>query len=816
MFKKISDNTLRYLITLAALFFLSLNIFSFYNNVIARRMTTDDCLWVDTKDSISGEIRIVITQIIPGGNAEEAGLLDGDVLLAINGKKISKSSDAMGILNLYNNEFIEYTILRGNAIIDVNIWVYKFLDIKFLTLWIVGFVFLIVGTLVGISKPKEFTSILFFLLGCSATGLILYANAAPTGFKTNTGSSIINILFFILNISYAAGMFTFPSLFLHFFLTYPIKYEFKRRKLFIIVIYLSFLLTISVYSIAGQNSNFYNLITILIIPVFFMITGIILFRISYKKITDERAKKALNILNKGFIIGAIGILYNLILVITVTKPSFLVNPVYNIPNLLISAIPISFGYSIFKYRILDTEFIVKRSLVFTIATVLIIAVYLISVYMFDYYFKDLLKGNNQLLVITFIFLFTFTFDFVNNKAKEFIDKHLYRERYNFRKSILEFSNELRFINNTESLISKIEDYLEKTIRILNFKFLIFDNSLNEGKSDRLGIILKKIYSVDLHPIELESINARKYNISDNEYSYISGLGFKLFIPIISKNDILGSLNFGIKESGKAFSEEDKDLLQAFASQVAVCLENAKLKEEEINKKRFEEELSIAKKIQAGLLPKNIGVIENLDTAAYSLPATIIGGDFYDIIKLENEKVIFVIADSSDKGIPAALFMSQIQALIHFAATLFKTPEEILKEIINQLNKSVQNYPNLALVLIDVVNKKAFIASLGKTLILQHKARQTTFIDFSNKINDIKSISIDFLSGDILLMLNDGLIDASNNKKESFGSERIKNILDNNANKKAEEIKNKIINNLTDFLGDMPLNDDITFLIIKHN
>lgn len=126
----------------------------------------------------------------------------------------------------------------------------------------------------------------------------------------------------------------------------------------------------------------------------------------------------------------------------IPKPNFLVQPWLYVPCSLVLAIPISFGFAIVKYRILDTEFIVKRGLVFGIVTAFIVGVYLLLVLVLDSLLGRLLPDNKQVITIAMIVIVTFSFDFVNNKVKMFVDKQLYRERYNYRKSLLEFSEEL--------------------------------------------------------------------------------------------------------------------------------------------------------------------------------------------------------------------------------------------------------------------------------------------------------------------------------------------------------------------------------------
>lgn len=153
-----------------------------------------------------------------------------------------------------------------------------------------------------------------------------------------------------------------------------------------------------------------------------------------------------------------------------------------------------------------------------------------------------------------------------------------------------------------------------------------------------------------------------------------------------KGKLFGSLNFGSKSSGKVYSDEDIDLLKTIASQCSIAFENVRMQTEELNKQKIEGEIQIAARIQHELLPKNLEYLRGLNIDAVNLPAERIAGDFYDIKKLDNDRVLVLVADVSGKGIPAALYISRIQAMVHFASRIFTDPKDILCEINRLLYK----------------------------------------------------------------------------------------------------------------------------------
>ncbi len=829
-----SENRLRFIFVFVALFFFMLSLMSFYNNMIARKMTTDDCLWVPM--DMNGN-KLYIREIIPGGVADEAGLKENDILIAINGQEFKNTNDAMNILNRYSNEIVTYTIIRNGIYYNVNIWVYKYFNILYFITWLLGFGFLSVGLMVGYSKPKELTSKLFFFLGCAATiGLIKSSN--PIGFFDIMQTTIVGRLgIFILYAVFFNSLILFAPLLLHFLLTFPIKYEFKRRKIIIILMYiLSYLIPI-ILIFLGKSNTPLNPSYFTIQLTIFLIVGIILFSHSYKKVKDITLKKSLRIINYGFVIGITGIIYIIILSLK-QKPDFLIKPYLMIPCILILAIPFSFGFAIFKYRILDTELVVKKGLVFGIVTVIIIGFYFLLIYTLDKFLKEFIQSKSQFITIAFILLFTLTFDYVNKKSKDFVDRIFYRERYNYRKSLLKFSQEISFINNINDLLEKICDSVKNTMGIeeinlwLNDKsyYSIVDNNLlcknYKNYSDYIDSAIYKIFLKSKSPAQLNAANLTEYGLTKEEQKIILDNKIALSIPIVLKNKLIGSFNFGSKASGKAYSDEDIDLLKTLAIQTAISFENSKLRIEEINKQKIEEELKIAKGIQIGLLPKEDFHIDGLDITGYSEPAKIIGGDYFDFIKLNDKKLILVIADVSGKGIPAALYMSKVQAMIQFATQMFDSPKDILVEVNRQIYEQIdrKSFITMVIALFDLEKMKVKISRAGHNPVLYTRNGQVEILrnnglglgleNGTHFESNLEETILDLKTDDLFLFYTDGLNEAMNINKNEFGLNNVIKVIKENQNKSSKEIQTNLLDSVSSFRGEAEQNDDITFVVVK--
>ncbi len=797
--------------------------------MITERMTTDDCLWVAEYNEKKLDEGLFIDQIIPGGVTDEAGLKNGDVLISIDGKSFKQILEAQDILNSFEaGQIVVYTVIRDNQVYNFNVKVYKFNNLLQLIFALFGFGFLVIGHLVGYSKPKELTSQLFFFLGCAAC-------LNFTSMVQSDMSGIQNIM----KANRIIGQLFFLPLFVHFFMTYPLKIESPKRKLYLSILYsIPFVFALIVYLFPNLSYN----ISSNIFTSAYIITGISIFRHSVRKIENDNLRKPLNVILYGFLISGIGFTYTVLVPIILNKPNFLVTPWMFAPCALVLAIPVSFGYSIFRYRILDTEFIIKKGLVFGIITAFIVGMYLLIVLFLDSVLSQILPENKQILTIALIIIVTFSFDFVNNKAKEFVDKQFYRERYNYRKSLLLFSEELPYLDNMRKVIDKIGNSVKETMGIENLNVWFKDkdyykilqdefekSSGNEKviyKGENFDNAFSAVFRNNREPKLLNEVYLQELKLSENQKEIIKNENLVLSIPIFIKDSLIGAMNFGEKPSGKSYSEEDIDLLKTLASQAAISFENSRLQQEKISKQKIEEELQIARKIQMGLLPQYINSIDGIEISGFYRPAKLIGGDFYDVIKLDNNKMLVVVADVSGKGIPAALYMSKVQAMIQFAAKIFISPKQILVEVNKLIHQKIDKKSFITAIIalfdLDKMTVKicraghnpAIFSTNGKFDLMKSKGMGLGLESEIYFESHLEETEISISEDNMFVFYSDGLTEAMNKNREEFGTDKVVNIITDNRHFSCSIIQKELINSIISFRGNTEQNDDITLVITK--
>jgi sigma-B regulation protein RsbU (phosphoserine phosphatase) len=290
-----------------------------------------------------------------------------------------------------------------------------------------------------------------------------------------------------------------------------------------------------------------------------------------------------------------------------------------------------------------------------------------------------------------------------------------------------------------------------------------------------------------------------------------------------KNLTKGLIILGKRKNDLAFSKSDIEFVSSVGSLAIISIENARLFNETLEKQRLEKDLETARNIQKNLLPKKIPELSNLEIAAYNMSAKMVGGDYYDVVKLEEDKLLIAVADVSGKGVPAALLMANLQA---FLKSICKQKLS-LSEATNLMNDLVAENTTMG----------SFITFFWG--ILHNKEKKFTYVNaghnpplhvYKGKINKFKkggmilgvlpttipyiSETVQLESGDAVVLFTDGITEAMNKNGEEFSDEKLERIILERYNETPEQILNKIKASVEEFTLGAEQSDDITCLVLK--
>ena len=298
----------------------------------------------------------------------------------------------------------------------------------------------------------------------------------------------------------------------------------------------------------------------------------------------------------------------------------------------------------------------------------------------------------------------------------------------------------------------------------------------------------------------------------------------LCVPLKLKENILGVIYIDNRMVTGIFTEKDLELLSAIASTAVIAIENARLYELAVEKGRLERELQMAYRVQSSLIPKYFPQIPGWEFAACWQPARQVSGDFYDYISDSKGGMKFVIADVTDKGMPAALFMAMTRTIVRASCDEL---ESLAKSITraNQLicTDSALSMPvTLFACQVNLQTGQLVYVNAGQNPPIFYKAGEDKFINLSptgmfmgfEEEAEFQQESIQLKPGDLVVCYTDGVLDANNNQWELFDMDRFLAVIDENVNASAKALLEAIEGAVCSFVGDVLPYDDITVLIIK--
>jgi sigma-B regulation protein RsbU (phosphoserine phosphatase) len=831
-FSTLSPKHLRLLITIATAAVFVVSILNFAQVMVYRVTSNDQCRWVEVP---AGDSMLTIHDVVPGGVTDRAGVVDGDTLLRINGKTFHTVGQAQQIIDAHGvGEHVTYTLRRGARTFDTSIEIIKVFNIPFLAFFILGLGFLLVGYVVAMTKPEGFIQRKFGRFGLAAMllfGFYGLRQAIPDN----------PFLSRLLIVSLVAGYILSIPQFIGFFLHYPVRRKVAGRKWTVPLLYLFSVLNVVLAPLGQYLGVPQPLLWIPVgMPYAAFVAGIVIFCRSYFTAVPADRKAALKPVLIGMIVGGAGIVY--ILGLSIVNPfALFFTPWLSLPGVLVLGIPATFGYSIFRYRLMDIDLIVKRSLIYGLVTASIAAIYLLIVYGVGSLIAYMLgTEENRLLNIAAFILIALVFDPIKRRIQSWIDLGFYRERLNYQKALLEFSQELPTKMNLPQIMDSIVQRISTTMHVEKVAVIVRDGAGGlEASSKGIPRADCTAAEIDTGLLRLLAATGRPASLSflgddhettrmtPGEKEVLQRSGVVLAIPMALQDRLVGCIAAGEKLSGKVYSQEDIDLLSTVAGQAAIAIENARLHTSEVERQKLEEELAMARRIQAGLFPKHRPTFGGLELAGTSIPATSVGGDYYDYIQLGNDRLLVVVADVSGKGMSAALYMSKIQGMIQLAAHMYASPREMLVHVNRRLYDGIErnSFITMVLGLFDLGKKEVVLCRAGHNRPLVSTNGGCRFLGpegiglglergqiFEEHLEELR---LPLTHGSLFVLYSDGLTEARNPEAAEFGEETLRALVERDVHLPAETLQQNILDTVNTFRGSAEQHDDITLLTIRY-
>lgn len=578
-----SSLSLRFTTVSLALLSLTLVVFGVLNfqQRSQYQLPDDGVSWVDSAEGVTAWI------VERGGPGERAGIREGDRLQAINGKPVARAvGAAREIFRQGVWALVSYDLVRSGERFQASVVVASqetsgsvrhFLEV-------VGLIYLFIGTFILVRRWSAPKSLHFYVFCLSS--FVLYT------FSYTGKLNLFDWTIYWLNV---VALILQPTLFLHFCLTFPDHSDQARdRGRLARLIYLpgAVLLSLHVLVATGILTLSLPLVTtrwildrieMVYLAAYFVAGAFILLR-SYRRADVPLIKQQLKWVTRGAFLAIVpfaafyAVPYFL---------GFVPTPWMKLSVLSLILLPLTFGYAIVRYRLMDVDIIFQRGIAYTLATAAIVGLFFGVIALFADLFRTTFPSTTRPGWILAIILTAFLFHPLVNWIQARLDRFFNRERYDYRRTLLESARELTSERHLDRLLDQVTSRLAETLGVDRVAVFLADDfrKFRLAKSRGLAYPGKLDLSfLDPGRPELEkgylffdSIK-RVFDVSPAAQATIEQLDLHYYLPFKVKERTLGYLGLGKTRQGDFLSSEDVDLLQTMTSNVAIALENARLYE----------------------------------------------------------------------------------------------------------------------------------------------------------------------------------------------------------------------------------------------
>jgi serine phosphatase RsbU (regulator of sigma subunit) len=294
-------------------------------------------------------------------------------------------------------------------------------------------------------------------------------------------------------------------------------------------------------------------------------------------------------------------------------------------------------------------------------------------------------------------------------------------------------------------------------------------------------------------------------------------------PLLTPEGAIGMIVLSSTLAARLFGESDMELLTVVASATGLRLRNLALADEAAERRRFEQEVALARRIQTALLPAETPQIAGLEVHGGNIPSRGVSGDYYQVVERpDTNEVAVIIADVSGKGIGASLLTAYVDALVNAYLGENLEPAEIFNRISPQMNAKtpVESFATAFLGILSLDTGKLRYASAGHDPTLVVRPDEVELLMptgmplglMPEAVYSSNETSLEI--GDSLVLYTDGITEAANPEQEEFGRERLVEVCGEHRSEPPNELARSIEKMLETFVDGVPYHDDRTLVIVR--
>lgn len=321
----------------------------------------------------------------------------------------------------------------------------------------------------------------------------------------------------------------------------------------------------------------------------------------------------------------------------------------------------------------------------------------------------------------------------------------------------------------------------------------------------------------------DNISSRELPDNADSYEWLFISSF-MALPMIVGKRLLGMLVFCMSERDKIFSDLDYTFMKSYADYTAQAIDNLYKYQGLLENREIQREVDIAASIQRRLLPAIMPEFDSGSAQIHSKPARGISGDYFDAIRLNDDKILYTVCDVAGKGVPASMLMIMIRTILHTICSRHRSANALLKELNYHISGriGVDQYATMAVFILDEKKKEISYSNAAHHPLYLYRKKESRFRSFDtdglpigvDKNSEFGHKQIRLEEGDYLFLFTDGLPEARSENGDELSVSELLRFLGRNVGKAPEELIPEVDGFINNFSENAKQHDDQTFLALQ--